>query len=155
MQKNPIALLEAYLHQHIPISDAMGVKVILASLQQAILSAPFAQNINHKKTVFGGSLHAVATLACWSLLHLNLEELYGETIQIVIASSEITYVTPVISDFKATCSLPDPIEWEHFTKMVQKKGKGRVHLHAQIFQGEQLAVHYSALFAALKVKDLP
>ena len=54
--------LEKYLHKHIPISSAMGVKVDVASSERVVLSAPFLNNINHKQTVFGGSLHAVATL---------------------------------------------------------------------------------------------
>jgi len=49
--------LEDYLWEHIPISKAMGVRVDSASLEKVILEAPFTNNINHKKTVFGGSLH--------------------------------------------------------------------------------------------------
>jgi len=141
--------LEEYLHKHIPISSAMGVSVDLASNNQIILSAPFANNINHKKTVFGGSLHAVSTLACWSLLHLNLFNLLGENIQIVIASSEVEYLAPVTTDFKAECSMPDVLDWEKFLKMLQRKGKARLKLHATILQEDRLCVNYSGVFVAI------
>src|ERR1700744_1244487 len=108
--KSETAILEDYLLQHIPISAAIGIKVASASTQKVILSAPFLNNINHKNTVFGGSLHAVATLACWSLLHMNLLGLSEKKFQIVIASSEVLYTAPVISDFKAECSTPDSLE---------------------------------------------
>lgn len=142
------AELENYLLEHIPISSAMGVSVYSASPKKIVLSAPFSNNINHKKTVFGGSLHAVTTLACWSVLHVNLAELHN--VQIVIASSEIAYLAPVASDFKAECCLPELGDWGRFLKILEKKGKARVKLNAKIFQGHQLCVEYSGVFAALK-----
>src|SRR5215204_6245420 len=94
---------EHYLHQHIPISQAMGIQVETASPSTVILYAPFLNNINHKKTAFGGSLHAVATLACWSLLHLHLERL--DPLDLVITQSKVNYLLPVTSDFRAQCQI--------------------------------------------------
>ena len=37
--------LQTYLHQHIPLSQAMQVTVVEASLQQVVLTAPLAPNI--------------------------------------------------------------------------------------------------------------
>jgi thioesterase domain-containing protein len=147
MNKN---LLEDYLHKHIPISSAMGITVDKASSSHIILKAPFTNNINHKQTVFGGSLHAVATLACWSLLHLNVAEIMEDNYQIVIASSEIKYIAPVASDFKAECKIPEAAIWDKFIHMLRKKGKSRMHLNAQIHQANQLCVAYSGVFVALK-----
>ncbi len=135
--------LKTYLQSHIPISEAMGVCVEHASKEKVILTAPFANNINHKKTVFGGSLHAVATLACWSLLHLNLEE-----VQIVITRSEVDYRAPVDGDFKAECVLPERDVWQKFIKTLQLKGKARLALTATISHQGRLAVNYQGTFAA-------
>ena len=146
--------LEDYLLKHIPISSAMGVSVDSASPGRVVLKAPFSNNINHKQTVFGGSLHAVATLACWSLLHVNLVNLYGKNVQIVIANSNVDYLAPVASDFKAECLLPNEVEWNKFIKMLEKKGKGRIKLCAKIFQNDQLCVDYSGTFVALNVRTL-
>lgn len=140
--------LEKYLLEHIPISAAMGVKVAAASSTKLVLEAPFANNINHKKTVFGGSLHAVATLACWSLLHVNLTKL-GQEIQIVIAKSEVDYLAPVSKDFKAECCLPEGETWEYFLKVLSKKGKARIILQAHIFQDGKLCVDYVGTFVAI------
>ncbi len=120
--------LEKYLLEHIPISAAMGVRVETSTAAKTVLSAPFSNNINHKKTVFGGSLHAVATLACWSFLHVNLIELIDDSMQIVIASSEIQYIAPVSTDFKAECHQPAAEEWERFLTILRKKGLSLIHI---------------------------
>lgn len=140
--------LEDYLHHYIPISQAMGIRIESASHHEVILCAPFSPNINHKKTVFGGSLHAVATLACWSLLHLNLLDFPPH--DLVITHSSIDYLLPVNSDFKARCKLPDSGIWQRFIKLLQSKGKSRIELQSVILQGETLAVDYHGTFAALK-----
>lgn len=141
--------LEKYLHKHIPISSAIGVKVDVASSERVVLSAPFLNNINHKQTVFGGSLHAVATLTCWSLLHINLVDLFKDSVQIVIASSEINYLTPVTSNFKAECLHPQINAWERFLTILRKKGKARLQLNARISENGQLCVDYSGIFVAI------
>lgn len=138
--------LEEYLYQHIPITQAMGIKVQEANSQKVILFAPFANNINHQKTVFGGSLHAVATLACWSLIHLNLN---NPKAQIVITNSEVDYLAPVDGDFIAECTMPEANVWERFLHILQAKGKARILLSAKINHNHKLAVDYQGVFAVL------
>lgn len=148
--------IEDYLHEYIPISKAMGIAVEEASTDQVILFAPFTNNINHKKTVFGGSLHAVATLACWSLLYVKLKSCHEPEIQengnqIVIAKSEVFYRAPVDEDFKAVCLKPEIESWNFFIKTIKAKNKSRLELHATIHQKEKLCVDYHATFAVLKL----
>ena len=140
--------IEAYLHQHIPVSKAMGIQVECVSSHEVILQAPFSNNINHKQTVFGGSLHAVATLACWTFLHFHLKDL--NPLDLVITHSHVDYLLPVTSDFKVSCPMPENDTWQRFIKLLKKKGKGRIELHAKIFQNEKLAVDYTGTFAALE-----
>lgn len=140
--------LEDYLYQEIPISKAIGVQVVSASTEKVILSAPLGANINHKQTAFGGSLHAVATLACWSLLHLRLQSI-GRSYQIVITKSEVDYVAPVDTDFQAVCQVPDEEVWQRFMKILKAKGKARLQLSATIECHNRCSVKYQALFAAI------
>lgn len=142
--------LQKYLHHHIPLSGAMGVIVKEASKSRVVLQASFEKNINHKQTVFGGSLHALTTLACWSLLHLRLNEMGCEGFQIVIAHSEIDYLQPVTDDFKAECEWIDGENWERFLKIFQKKGKARLELDAKVLEEEKLCVDFKGIFVALK-----
>lgn len=142
--------LEQFLINNIPITSAMGIKVDLATLQKVILKAPCSPNVNHKKTVFGGSLHSLTTLACWSLLYLNLNEIYQEDVQTVIAESEIKYLTPVIGDFKAECERPNTSDWEKFIKIFERKGKARLYLNATIVQSDHPSVNFTGSFVAVK-----
>ena len=142
--------LEDYLHKNIPISQAMGIKVVEALSQKVKLKAPFLNNINHKKTVFGGSLHAVATLACWSILHLHLKD-EKASYQIVITKSEVDYLLPVDSDFTAECDMCKEASWQRFLKMLHAKGKAKIQLSAKIYQKDSLCVDYIGTFAALKL----
>ncbi|MBA2728284.1 MAG: YiiD C-terminal domain-containing protein [Parachlamydiaceae bacterium] len=151
---DPEASLENYLWHQIPISSAMGVQVELATPTRVVIKAPLSNNINHKQTVFGGSLHAVATLACWSLLQVNLLQLKHDNVQIVIASSEIKYLAPVTTDFKAECSMPETSDWKKFIKMLEKKGKARLQLTAHIYQQNQLCVDFSGVFVAIRKNGL-
>ncbi len=139
--------LETYLHEHIPLSAAMGIRVLEASSLQVILRAPFKPNINHKKTVFGGSLHAVSTLACWCLMYMHTNEI--PSAEVVITQSDIDYLLPVTSDFQAQCQLPDQKSWKRFIDIYKLKGKSRIILHSTIHQNDRLAVSFTGTFAAI------
>lgn len=117
--------LQAYLHQHIPLSQAMAVTVVEASAQQVVLSAPLAPNINHRDTVFGGSASAVAILAAWSMLHLRLSA-EGLGSRLVIQRNTMDYLAPMAGTFTAVAQAPDPQAWKSLTRMLQRKGLGRI-----------------------------
>ena len=68
------AAVEVHLHCHIPISPAMGVRVLVCDNTAVTLAAPLAPNINHRATVFGGSASAVAILTAWTWLHFVLRD---------------------------------------------------------------------------------
>lgn len=121
---NPLEL-QAYLHRHIPLSHAMGVSVVEASPQQVVLSAPLAPNINHRDTVFGGSASAVAILAAWSMLHLRLSA-EGLGSRLVIQRNTMDYLAPIDGTFSALAQAPAPETWQPFTRMLQRKGLGRI-----------------------------
>ncbi|TFG38857.1 MAG: thioesterase, partial [Candidatus Aminicenantes bacterium] len=57
-----------------PITKALGLRVIGRDGTDLIFSAPLAPNINHKGTAFAGSLNATATLAGWGTIWLLLRE---------------------------------------------------------------------------------
>ena len=83
---------EEFFHQQIPITRAMGVRVAAYDGQQFTLVAPIALNFNHLGTAFGGSLSAVATLAGYGLLWLELRD---RTCHLVIRQSSLSFRRPV------------------------------------------------------------
>ena len=117
--------LQAYLHQHIPLSHAMEVAVVEVSPHQVVLSAPLAPNINHRDTVFGGSASAVAILAAWSMLHVRLSAA-GLGSRLVIQRNTMDYLAPIDGSFTAVAQAPTAQVWQPFTRMLQRKGLGRI-----------------------------
>jgi thioesterase domain-containing protein len=121
------ATLEAYLHEHIPISSAMGITVAAAAASAVHLRVPLAPNINHRSTVFGGSAAAAAILAGWALLHTLLQH-EGHGSRIVIQNSSIDYRLPIDGDFEAIASAPAEEDWSRFEKTLRRRGRGRIEL---------------------------
>ena len=64
--------LTEYLYEQIPLSKAMGIKIQHASLQNVIIAAPLAPNINHKKYVAFKMLRQLVHLGgyVWALVPL-------------------------------------------------------------------------------------
>ncbi len=95
--------LERFLHEKIPLTVAMGVRVAECSDARLVLEAPLTPNRNHLQTAFGGSLHALATLSGYGLLWWLLREPQAH---LVIRESTARYLRPVRGDLKATCQSP-------------------------------------------------
>lgn len=140
--------LKTYLHEHIPLSRAMAVRVISVSDQQLTLGAPLAPNINHRDTVFGGSAASVATLAAWSLLHLRLTA-EGLPSRVVIQRSIMDYLAPIAGDFTATATLEAAADWDGFLRVLTRKGRGRIGLQAELDYEGQRAGLFHGQFVAL------
>lgn len=131
--------LENYIHEQIPITAAMGVKVIEATVDRVALTAPLAPNINHRETVFGGSAAAIATLAAWTLIlvRTRAEKLQG---RLVIARNSMEYKKPITSDFSAIATAADLKDWTKFSAGVRRKGRGRLTATSHLeLNGEQVA----------------
>ena len=139
--------LQTYLHQHIPLSQAMQVTVMEASLQQVVLTAPLVPNINHRETVFGGSASAVAILAAWSVLHLGLAT-EGLGSRLVIQRNTMDYLMPIDGSFTAVALAPARSAWESFTRMIRRKGLGRIKQTAALHYQGQVAGALAGEFVA-------
>lgn len=123
--------LEAYLHEHIPLSRAMEVRVERADGDAVVLSAPLAANINHQDTAFGGSVSALAILAGWALVHVRLAAGPGHG-RIVIQRNQIEYLAPMVGRFRARATAPEAGAWSRFLRMLERKGVGRVEVTAEV-----------------------
>ncbi len=86
------AALQRYLYAQMPLSKAMGVRVLEANAALVRLSAPLAPNLNHRQTFFGGSAAALATLAAWALAHQKLLAEEGLDAHLVIQRSSMEYI---------------------------------------------------------------
>jgi thioesterase domain-containing protein len=141
------AELETYLHDHIPLSLAMAVRVVSIADTSVTLGAPLAPNINHRDTVFGGSASAVAILSAWCLLHLRLTAA-GRPSRVVIQRNTMDYLAPIAGDFTARSALPPDADWDRFSRLLARRGVARISVDAELDYGGAAAGRLSGDFVA-------
>ncbi|BDG04207.1 thioesterase domain-containing protein [Anaeromyxobacter oryzae] len=117
--------ITAYVHEHIPITRSLGVRVEHYDGQSVRLAALLRPNLNHRATAFGGSLSSVAILSGWVLLHLQLRE-HGIANRLVIQRSALDFEAPVDGDFTAACTLPPAPAWSRFLSTLARHSSARV-----------------------------
>jgi thioesterase domain-containing protein len=141
------AAVEAYLHEHIPISAAMGISVASASLVEVALTAPLEPNVNHRSTVFGGSCASVAILAAWTLAYLRVAPT-GPS-RVVIQQGSTDYLLPIRGAFTATCRLDDERAWDRFLRTLARFGRARIELTAVVTSGTGAVATFRGTYVAL------
>jgi len=141
--------LQAYLHDRIPISKAMGIEVASVSADGVTLAAPLEPNINHRDTVFGGSASAVGILASWLLVYVRLRPSYP-TARIVIQRNTVVFDRPITGRFTASSFAVEAGAWERFDAALARKSRARVHVGADLMcHGERVA-RLEASFVAVR-----
>jgi thioesterase domain-containing protein len=142
----PAAEAERYFHERIPLTRAMGVRVAGYEERGFIVEAPVALNYNHLQTAFGGSINAVATLAGYGLLWL---ELRGEA-DFVVAESTIRFRQPVCETIRAICAKPGKAELETFKAALRENGRARISVTVTVEEHGQVAAEFTGAFVAYR-----
>lgn len=141
-----VRLLQDYLDHSIPLVPQMQVRVDTLSDTQLVLTAPLAPNRNHIGTVFGGSLNALGTLACWGLVWLAL---HGRGAHIVIHEGHMKFEKPATGKFSAICTVPDDETLRRFVALYDRRGRARIKLNASIVCDSRTVAHFDGDFAAI------
>ena len=141
--------LEAFLHDKIPLTRAMGLHVAESNTQRLVLEAPLTANVNHLGTAFGGSLHALPTLACYAALWTLLREA-GLDGHVVVKRSAANYRQPVTGTLRAVCVRPAPAIVAEFIADLRRHKKARMELTAIVEGADgKPAVEFSGSFVAV------
>src|SRR5512140_638693 len=112
--------LEQFLHEHIPLSKAIGIEVQESNTERVVLSAPLIPNVNHQSTVFGGSASAVAILSAWALLYVRLRQA-GLQSRLVIQKNTMVFERPIADKFVASSAVEDISSWKKFQEVFRRK----------------------------------
>lgn len=139
--------LAAFLHEKIPLAKAMDVSVVSVSADGVVLEAPLDPNINVHGTMFGGSVATLGLLAAWSALHLRLEA-EGIVNQLVIHRSSVDYLLPVRGSVRATAQV-NTADWGSFRQMLERRGKARLSVVAELLSDGQVAARLTGEFVAI------
>jgi thioesterase domain-containing protein len=144
---NP-AEIERYLHEHIPLSAAMQVRVLGAGDGGIRLEAPLAPNINHRETAFGGSIASLAVLAGWARVHFGLRE-EGIAARVVVQNHDVAYLLPIDAVFQAEVEPMDPAVWNRFVATLKRHRKARIQFSVNVLCAGSVASSSRATFVAL------
>ncbi|HCL29285.1 MAG TPA: thioesterase [Candidatus Latescibacteria bacterium] len=142
------AAVEAYLHDRIPLSRLMGVRVSACDELGVRLYAPLAPNINHRGTVFGGSASAVAMLCGWALVHARIADLPFKT-GLVIRRNQMQFDHPIDDDFEAWCQSPDEDSLAEFDAALAA-GKARLELAVELYDGDRRCATFRGVYVAMR-----
>ncbi len=144
--------LADYLHREIPLTRAMQVGVVRASGSEVVLAAPLAPNVNHRRTVFGGSAASLATLACWGLLHTRLQHAAIDA-RLVVQRSTMEYLAPIGCDFEAGCRFADDAAWQRLLAAYERRGRARLSLASTLSAGGEIAARFHGDFVIVAHRD--
>ena len=138
-----------YLHERIPLTRHLGAAVLARDDRSIRIAAPLAPNVNHRSTVFGGSLSALAILAGWAVVHLALRDRHVDA-HVVVKRSEMDFDAPVEGSLVVTSTLPPEAEWERFLSTFARRGLARVHVRGTVDTGDVRAGAHQAAYAAIR-----
>jgi thioesterase domain-containing protein len=141
--------LERFIRERIPLARAIDVSVAAHDGAMLALDAPLAPNVNDKGCAFGGSLVSVMTLAGWSLVELALQA-RGIDCDVYVGDSEVRYLVPVWSDFRAEARLDAGTDWDRFFAILAERGKARAEVSCTVHEqgGATVAATLRARFVA-------
>jgi thioesterase domain-containing protein len=140
---------ERFFHERIPLTRAMGLRVVTDQAHRFAIEAPVALNYNHLHTAFGGSINAVATLAGYGFLWLELDD----QAHVVVGTSSIRFLQPVLQSIRAACVEPRTDELESFHEKLRAKGKAKIALHVRVEENGILAADFEGVFVGLRDLD--
>jgi len=123
----------------------MGLRVVRNDETGFTVEAPVALNSNHLRTAFGGSINAVATLAAYGFVWLELNEAAAH---VVVAESSIRFLRPVRETIRATCARPDAESLAEFRRRFSEKQKAAITLHVSVTEAGEIAAEFEGRFVA-------
>lgn len=138
--------LQALLHDQIPISAAMGVRVTSLDPRTITLSAPLAANHNHANTQFAGSQHALASLAGWALLRVWAASAQWDA-ELVLGKADISYLRPAAGDMAVQAHLSES-QLHELVAAQHDNGTARLQLGMEIRTEDGVCARYQGQYVA-------
>ena len=141
-------VITQYAHEHIPITKHMGITVLAVDDEQITLLAPYTPNINHRETIFGGSISSLGILAGWALLWAKLQA-EATPNRLVIQASSTDFLNPATDAIAAYCQC-DRARWLTFYTTLQRRGKARITLSVESRCGDTIVATHIGQYVAIQ-----
>ena len=138
---------EAYLHDFIPITETMRFSVERYAEDETVVKASIGPNKSKKGIAFGGSIVSLCLASAWSLLRCRLEKA-GIASSIVIQKVETKYLDEIAQDFRSISRFSETADWDRFTEMVERLGRGRVTIECEVESAGKNCARFEGVFVA-------
>ena len=122
--------LQSYIYDHIPIVKNNLFTIEVAQSPYIEVKGRFADHINHRNSVFGGSLSTALILCSWATLRQILITRGIDNGVIVIQSQTVNFDKPVTGDFTACVAPIHEDRLRRFIAMLGKFGKARLKMES-------------------------
>ena len=144
--------INQHLHEQIPMTAQMGIRVQSFSDEGVIATAPLKANINHQQSAFGGSIAALGIVtgfvAIWGSLQLRTI-----SAELVIQHSETEFSKPGLADMESRSRTLSENALESFTTTLTDNGTARILVTSDIFSGGKLIASNTGTFVAILEND--
>ncbi|MCT7567932.1 thioesterase domain-containing protein [Aliarcobacter butzleri] len=141
-----IKILENKLHNEIPLTKFMDLKITKYDEKELITIAPLNKNINDKGTAFGGSLATLTIISGWSICWLISKELEINSENIVVIKNEHSYRKPVTKDLICHTKRPTKDEIENLKNKLLLKKSASIKISSQIIEDGEVCVDFTGYY---------
>ncbi|MCT7588081.1 thioesterase domain-containing protein [Aliarcobacter butzleri] len=141
-----IKILENKLHNEIPLTKFMDLKITKYDEKELITIAPLNKNINDKGTAFGGSLATLTIISGWSICWLISKELEINSENIVVIKNEHSYRKPVTKELICHTKKPTKDEIEKLKNKLLLKKSASIKISSQIIEDDEVCVDFTGYY---------
>ena len=138
--------LQEKLHNEIPLTKLMELKIKDYSNNQLITTAPLNINKNDKGTAFGGSLATITIISSWSLCWLISKELGFDSKNIVIIKNEHSYKKPITKDIICYTSKPSLEQINILKQKLETKKSASIKIKSFIIENNETCVEFEGYY---------
>ena len=138
--------LQNKLHNEIPLTKIMEIKIQNYTNQELITTASLGININDKGTAFGGSLSTITIISGWSLSWLISKELGFDSNNIVIIKNETSFRRPVTKDIVCHTKKPSLEEIQILKEKLLTKKSASIRIDSKIIEDGETCVDFVGFY---------
>ena len=150
MSRDRLNQLQTRICDNIPLTPHLAFRLLDWDGQKLTLSAPLAENINDKGTMFAGSQSALLTLAGWACTTLAGESLL-DRVDVVAVRSSLEYQAPVAADALIE-AVADDLSLQRFRDRLPRNGRASLGVHARLLDAEgRIASRFTATYMARRI----
>lgn len=145
--------LQEYIEQHIPITKSLNFEIKEIQNANVKIACFYKDHINHKNSVFGGSISSLMTLTGWAKVKIIMESIDSRA-EIVIQEGNSKFLKPVLNDFEAISISIDEKVLEKCTKMYKKFGRSRIKIKIILKEigKEEILSEFEGLYVVINKK---